>query len=223
MDAAHPGVDVLEHHLLNVTALLTTRVVQVVGVHDANHMVELIGPALAVVVPVKVLRLLQHRHIRLVVRDAAGDVTHRQDAAFFSCISAGVECDLEVTIQAGAAAGPVTHIRLLVLWRLKPHVPGEHTILIWLAEPWQHQRDLARAVRGKVGCTQEGVDSCSSEPWERCSGDNGHLTPWIADALLLHAISGLLAVKLVHVVLQRGDPVMVVVVTAIPHHALVVR
>ncbi len=61
------------------TARLAPRIVQVVGVHDANHMVELVGPAPAAVEPVEVLRLLQHGHVSLSVRDDAGDVANRQN------------------------------------------------------------------------------------------------------------------------------------------------
>jgi hypothetical protein len=45
--------------------LLALRVVQVVGVDDAHHVLELVRPAPAMVVPIQVLRLLQDRHISL--------------------------------------------------------------------------------------------------------------------------------------------------------------
>ena len=56
VDPAHPRVDVLEDHLLEMTALLPTGIVEVVGVHDANHVVELVGPTAAVMEPVRSTR-----------------------------------------------------------------------------------------------------------------------------------------------------------------------
>lgn len=46
--------------------------------------------------PVEVLRLLQHSHISLSIRDVLRNVTHRQDAAFLRCIAAGVEPHLRI-------------------------------------------------------------------------------------------------------------------------------
>lgn len=50
---------------LKGAALLALSIVQVVGVDDSHHVLELVGPAAAVVVPVQVLWLLQHRHVSL--------------------------------------------------------------------------------------------------------------------------------------------------------------
>ena len=63
--SADPLIESLEELLLEVTLLLPPRIVQVVGVDDAHHMLKLVGPALAMVVPVQVFRLLQHRYICL--------------------------------------------------------------------------------------------------------------------------------------------------------------
>ncbi len=46
---------------------------------DARHFPH--SPSPAVVVPIEVLRLLQHRHVSLVVGDDLSDVAHGQDAA----------------------------------------------------------------------------------------------------------------------------------------------
>lgn len=62
---ADPGVKGFQELLLDVSLLFPPRVVQVVGVNDANHMVKLVSPALAMVIPVQVLRFLKHSHIRL--------------------------------------------------------------------------------------------------------------------------------------------------------------
>ena len=50
---------------LHVPPFLALGIVQVVGVDDAHHMVELVRPSPAVVVPREMLRLLQHRDISL--------------------------------------------------------------------------------------------------------------------------------------------------------------
>ena len=65
VDAADDLVDDGHSARLGGAALLALRVVQVVGVDDAHHVLELVRPAPPVVVPVQVLRLLQHRHVRL--------------------------------------------------------------------------------------------------------------------------------------------------------------
>mmetsp|Transcript_27020 Transcript_27020/g.48132 ORF Transcript_27020/g.48132 Transcript_27020/m.48132 type:complete len:309 (-) Transcript_27020:1764-2690(-) len=55
---ANPGVYDFQHVLLHLAALFSPRVVQVVGVHNAHDVVEFVGPATAVVIPVQVFRLL---------------------------------------------------------------------------------------------------------------------------------------------------------------------
>lgn len=50
---------------LERAALLPLRIVQVVGMDDPHHVVELVCPSAAMVVPGKVLWLLQHRDVRL--------------------------------------------------------------------------------------------------------------------------------------------------------------
>ena len=59
--AANPAIDLLEHVGLPVSILLAPRIVEVVGVNHTHDVVELVGPARAVVVPVEVLRLLERR------------------------------------------------------------------------------------------------------------------------------------------------------------------
>lgn len=66
--AVHAADDLVDdrHGLgLGSTPFLALRVVQVVGMDDAHHMLELVRPAPTVVIPIQVLGLLQHRHIRL--------------------------------------------------------------------------------------------------------------------------------------------------------------
>ena len=63
--SADPLIESLEELLLEVTLLLSPRIVQVVGMDDAHHMLKFVCPALAMVVPVQVFRLLQHRYICL--------------------------------------------------------------------------------------------------------------------------------------------------------------
>ena len=65
VNPADPLVEGSEELLLEVTLLLSPRVVQVVGVNDAHHMVKLVCPALPMMVPVEMLRLLQHGYICL--------------------------------------------------------------------------------------------------------------------------------------------------------------
>ena len=62
---ANPGVESLQALLLDVSLLLPTCIVQVVGVDDAHDMIKLICPALTVMVPVEVLGLLKHSYISL--------------------------------------------------------------------------------------------------------------------------------------------------------------
>ena len=80
MYPTHPLIDVLEHQLLELPPLLPPSVIEVVCVHDPNHMCELVGPPPAMMVPVEVLGLLQHCHVSFVVWDDVGDVAHWEDA-----------------------------------------------------------------------------------------------------------------------------------------------
>ena len=65
---------------LGLAVLLAQRVVQVVGVDHAHDVPELVGPPPPMVVPVQVLRLLQHRHVRLQTRPllSAARIRHSQ-------------------------------------------------------------------------------------------------------------------------------------------------
>ena len=62
---ADPGVEGFQELLLEVALLLPPRIVQIVGMNDANHMVKLVSPALAMVIPIQMLWFLKHSHISL--------------------------------------------------------------------------------------------------------------------------------------------------------------
>ncbi len=58
-------VDDRQRRCLDIAILLPLSVVQVVGMHDTHHVVELVRPSAPVVVPVQMLWLLQNSDIRL--------------------------------------------------------------------------------------------------------------------------------------------------------------
>lgn len=65
MHSADPLIESFQELLLEIALLLTPRIVQVVGVNDTHYMVELVCPALTMMIPVQMFRLFQHCYICL--------------------------------------------------------------------------------------------------------------------------------------------------------------
>jgi hypothetical protein len=65
-------------------------------VHHADDVLELVRPARAVVVPVQVLRLLEHGHVGLRIGDVRRHVADGQDRPFLRGVAARVEADRKV-------------------------------------------------------------------------------------------------------------------------------
>lgn len=69
-------------------------------------------------------------------------ISDRQDAAFFSCIAAGVEDYVEIAVHARPLLDPVHNVFLLIVRFVKDKAVGEDGLLVRLCEPWDNQSDL---------------------------------------------------------------------------------
>mmetsp|Transcript_11283 Transcript_11283/g.37110 ORF Transcript_11283/g.37110 Transcript_11283/m.37110 type:complete len:600 (-) Transcript_11283:1084-2883(-) len=182
--AADELVDEAQRLLLGVAVFLPLDVLEVIGVDDADDVVELGGPARAVVVPVEVFRLLEHRYVRFALGNEARDVPNRENGPFVDRVASGVKRELDVRLEPDAVRNPAAHPRLL-LGGLAEHRLRVHQLLVRRREPRHHQRHRTLAVVREVGGAQERVHARARHPRQRRRGDDAHCAPGVAQRLVL--------------------------------------
>mmetsp|Transcript_56904 Transcript_56904/g.149907 ORF Transcript_56904/g.149907 Transcript_56904/m.149907 type:complete len:273 (-) Transcript_56904:178-996(-) len=116
-------------------------VLPVVGVHHAHDVVEGVAPRRPLVAPVDVLRLLEHRHVALLLRHAPRRVARRQDAGKLGGVDAVVEGDSDPRVAPQLLPHPLANEGLLVLLACKGHITGEEKLLIFSRYPRHAQCD----------------------------------------------------------------------------------
>ena len=134
------GVDPSKELLLFLAILLSSRVFQIVCVDDSHDVPELVRPARAMVKPRQMLRLLQHRHIRLFLGDALGDVAHGDDASLVDGVPAGIKVNIESRLEIDSPGEPASDVRLLLFGGFERRV-RVHQLLIARSKPRDEQRD----------------------------------------------------------------------------------
>lgn len=80
----NPLVKVLEKESLNLSVLLASHVLEIIGVNNPDYQPKFVLPSLPVVVPSEMLRLLEDCDIRILVRDHLRDVSGAKNTPFFS-------------------------------------------------------------------------------------------------------------------------------------------
>ena len=81
VNACDPVVDVLDEEGLEGAVFFSLDVLEVVGMDDADDVVELVRPALAMVVPIEVLWFFQNCYIGFFRGDEVRRVTRRENAS----------------------------------------------------------------------------------------------------------------------------------------------
>ena len=86
------------------------------------------------------LRLLQHRYIRLFLGDALGDVSYGDDASLVDGVPAGIKVNIESRLEIDSAGEPASDVRLLLFGGFE-HRVRVHQLLIARSKPRDEQRD----------------------------------------------------------------------------------
>ena len=148
-------------------------VLQVVGVRDADDVVEGVRPARPVVVPVDVLGLLEDDDVALGLGDLLDDVAVALQHAADELLVLGREpADLEPLDvgDVGAVLEPPAHVHLLLRRPLEAQPRREEPLLVGgRREPRHVQRHVVAGAR-QVGGAQERVDRGARHPRQRGGG-----------------------------------------------------
>ena len=170
--ASDEGVDPPEEDLLFVTIFLSARVLEVVGVDDSDDVSKLVRPSFAVVEPRQMFWLLEHGHVRFLVGDVVGDITHRDDAPFVGCVSSWIKVNLKLRVKVDPSCKPTSDVLLLLFGGLE-HRVWMHQLLITRCQPRNQQSHPAFiSPVCHVRRTEKGVDGGSGHPRKaRCRHD----------------------------------------------------